>query len=290
MRVFLTGATGFLGSRVLSQLEGHELLCLVRNPQHLSKLGHGRSLVGDLAHAHMWQAEVERFAPQWCVHLAWERLPDYSLPCCRTNLNASIQLIEVLADAGVQRVVTAGTCWEYGNASGAVRENSTAQGFGLFAATKHALRMVLESFGRDRGIDYRWARVFFAYGPGQRAGSLIPICHAAYSRGQRPEIRNPGVVQDFIYADDVAEGIAAVLRADGGSGIFNIGSGIPTRVADVVNRVAKHFGAQPPFSLLQAESGFWADTSRTTAATGWKAQTSIDDGITQTLRALDSRQ
>jgi nucleoside-diphosphate-sugar epimerase len=149
--------------------------------------------------------------------------------------------------------------------------------------------MVLESFARDCGIEYRWARIFFAYGPSQRAASLIPQCHAAYAHGRQPEIRNPGLTQDFIYVDDVAQGIVAITQADAGSGVFNIGSGVPTTVAYVVNRVANHFGAPALFSLLQPESGFWADTSKTTAATGWKAQTSIDDGIAQTLRALDRK-
>jgi len=290
MRVFLTGATGFLGSRVLSQLQGHEILCLSRSSQNRSEVAHVRPLLGELAQPHKWKAEVERFAPQWCVHLAWEGLPDYSLPQCRANLDASIRLIETLVDVGAERIVMAGTCWEYGSASGAVKEDRPASGCGVFAATKHALRMVLESFARDRGIEYRWARIFFAYGPRQRAASLIPQCHAAYSHGGSPDVRHPGLTQDFIYVDDVAQGIAAITQADAGSGVFNLGSGVPTTVAYVVNRVAKHFGAPPLFSLRQAESGFWADISKTTAATGWKAQTSIDDGITQTLRALDRKQ
>lgn len=290
MRVFLTGATGFLGSRVLSLLEGHELLCLVRNSQHLSKAAHVRPLLGELEQPHRWKAEAERFAPQWCIHLAWEGLPDYSLPQCRANLDASIRLIETLVDVGAERIVMAGTCWEYGSVSGAVKEHRPASDCGVFAATKHALRMVLESFARDRGIEHRWARIFFAYGPSQRAASLIPQCHAAYSLGRQPEIRHPGLTQDFIYVDDVAQGIAAITQADAGSGVFNLGSGVPTTVAYVVNQVASHFGEPPLFSLLQPESGLWADTSKTTAATGWKAQTSIDDGIARTLRALDSKQ
>jgi len=288
--VFLTGATGFLGSRVLSQFAGHELLCLVRSSQHLSGLTHGRLLLGDLTQPQVWKAEVKRFAPQWCVHLAWDGLPDYSLPRCRANLDAGIQLFETLANAGAERFVVAGTCWEYGNASGAVKEEGSAKGCGIFAASKNALRMMLESFAHDCGIEYRWARIFFAYGPGQRAASLIPQCHAAYSRGLQPEIRNPGLIQDFVYVDDVAEGIAAIALADAGSGVFNIGSGLPTTVADVVNRVADYFDAFALFATPQTGSGFWADTSTTTAATGWKAKTSIDDGITRTLRALDRRQ
>ncbi|MBI4208582.1 MAG: NAD(P)-dependent oxidoreductase [Deltaproteobacteria bacterium] len=287
MRIFLTGATGFLGSRVVSLLQGDELLCLSRNPQRLSKAPHVRPLLGDVAEPHKWRTTLKHFAPEWCIHLAWEGLPDYSPSRCRANLDAGIGLIKTLADGGIKRIVVAGSCWEYGSTLGAVREDGAKSDCGVFAETKHALRMILESFSQECGIEYRWGRIFFAYGPGQRDTSLIPQCHVAYSLGRQPEIQHPGLTQDFIFADDVAQGIAAIANADIGSGVFNLGSGVPTTVAHIVNRVAKHFGAPPFLSTLQPDPGFWADTSKTTTATGWKAQTSIDDGITQTLLALD---
>ncbi|MBI3541395.1 MAG: NAD(P)-dependent oxidoreductase [Deltaproteobacteria bacterium] len=291
MRIFLTGATGFLGSRVLSQLEGHELLCLSRSTLLQDKRANisVRSLLGDLAQPHTWKTEVKQFAPQACLHLAWEGLPDYSLPRCRSNLSASIKLIETLADVGIKHLVVAGSCWEYGNASGAVNEDQPAKDEGLFAATKRSLRVFLESFAPKHGFEYRWARIFFVYGPGQRAASLIPQCHAAYSLGKQPEIRNPGLTQDFVYVDDVAQGLVALTQANVGSGVFNIGSGVPTTVSSIVNRVAEHFGAPPLFPSCQPTSGFWADISKITATTNWRTQTPIDDGIRQTLKALDHK-
>ena len=181
MRIFVTGATGFLGNRLVALLQNHELLCLTRNPQKLPRTWQGEILVGDLTQPETWRARIERFAPQWCVHLAWEGLPDYSLSRCRANLDASLKLVETVVDAGATRVVVAGSCWEYGNACGAIREDASSQECSTFAATKHALRTVLDSFAHDRGIEYRWGRIFFAYGPNQRAGSLIPQCQAAYS-------------------------------------------------------------------------------------------------------------
>lgn len=287
MKIFLTGATGFLGSRVLSFFEGHELLCLTRNVRRFSKARHVRSLAGDLSDPAGWRNELKKFAPEWCVHLAWEGLPDYSLVRCRANLDAGIGLVETLADVGIKRMVMAGTCWEYGSASGAVKEDQPPTDCGLFAVTKHSLQTVLASVARDCGFEYRWGRIFFAYGPGQRASSLIGQCHAAYVQGRQPDIRNPGLAQDFIFIDDVAQALAVLTTADTGSGVFNIGSGVPTTVASVVNRVAAHFDKPSPFPEIKATAGFWADTSKTTAATGWTSSTSTDDGIRQTLQALD---
>ena len=287
MRIFVTGATGFLGSRLVPLLQDHELLCLSRDPQKRAPIRQGGMLVGDLAQPESWRAQIERFAPQWCVHLAWEGLPDYSLSRCRANLDASLNLIEAVVNAGATRIVVAGSCWEYGDASGAVQEDAEGQDCGTFAATKHALRTALHSFAHDRGIEYRWGRIFFAYGPSQRPGSLIPQCRAAYSAGRQPEIRHPELMHDFVYVDDVARGMLAITEADIASGVFNLGSGTPTTVGQVVNRVASYYGVPPPFGSTGSEAGFWADTTKTTAATGWRATTSLDDGIPQTLQACD---
>lgn len=287
MRVFVTGASGFVGSRVISFLEKDEVLCLVLDDQDAKKVPGVHHVRGELGRPDLWKAEVERFAPDCCVHLAWEGLPDYSLSRCRANLDSSLRLIEAVADAGVRRIVVAGTCWEYGNASGAVKEDTASNGYGVFAATKHALHTVLESFARDCGLEHRWGRIFFAYGPGQRAASLIPHCHEAFSRGAEPQIRNPGSVQDFVYIDDVARGLVAISRADAGSGVFNIGGGTPAAVAEVVNLIAEHFNVAQPYPTFSHGSGFWADTGKTREATGWNAETSLEDGIRLTLRELD---
>lgn len=288
MRVFLTGATGFLGSRILPLLEDHEVLFLTRGqPRYLPQYPFAQALVGDLSQSGNWKGTVESFAPEWCIHLGWEGLPDYSLPRCRANLDAGIGLFDLLIRCGVKKILVAGSCWEYGDATGAVKEDRYPVDCGVFAATKHALHVVLQSIARSTGIDYRWSRIFFAYGPGQRHTSLIPHCHAAYSAGEIPDIRDPAIAQDFVHVDDVARGIIEVLQSNAGSGVFNIGSGIPATVAQVVNQVAGHFGASPPFSSIEPGAGFWADTSRTTALTGWQARIPLAEGIAQALAALD---
>ena len=289
MRIFITGASGFLGDRVLLQLKGHEILSLSRNPEKIVAKHDVCIIKGDLHNPGEWQSELERFAPQWCMHLAWEGLPDYSFSRCRINLDASLKLLEILSHVGMNRIVIAGSCWEYGSVGGAVRESQPVNSCGIFASTKHSLRIMLESMARENGFEYRWARIFFSYGPGQRATSLMAQCHAAFSKGKAPDIRSPSIAQDFVYVDDVAQGLVSLTESDAPSGVYNIGSGKPTTVGYVVNRVASHFDMLPLFSTQVADSGFWADTLKMTTASGWKARMGIDEGIALTLSALDKQ-
>ena len=288
MRILVTGASGFLGRHLMPLLKQHDVMRLTRSTAEPSLMGEGgKSLIADLSHEGSWQEEVERFSPEYCIHLAWEGLPDYSLTRCRVNLNTSLMLLETLVKARVKRVVVAGSCWEYGRASGPVREDMAPIDCGVFASTKHAVRTVFDSIARDAGFECRWARLFFVYGSGQRSTSLIPNLYSAYALGRSPSLREPHVGQDFVYVDDVARGLWALAQCDAPSGIFNIGSGQMTSVASVANLVATSFDKPMPFTLSSEVSGFWADTRHTFAATGWRAETEINDGIAKTLAALE---
>jgi nucleoside-diphosphate-sugar epimerase len=287
MRVVLTGATGFLGTHVRAQLAGHEVLCLSRDPDRVPRAAGLRAVRADLKSDGEWIAEVAAFRPEWCFHLAWEGLPDYSLRQCRLNLDASLRLLEALARSGVRRVIGAGSCWEYGVASGPVGEDTVPRAPGAFAATKQALLTMLDAVARESAFEYRWARIFFVYGTGQRRESLIPHLGAAYASGQTPNIREPQTVQDFIHADDVASALVALAGADAPSGVFNIGTGQPTPVGHVANLAADHFSKPRPFEGTAAGRGFWADMTKMHALTGWRARTAIDEGIRKTLVDLD---
>jgi UDP-glucose 4-epimerase len=287
MRVFITGASGFIGRHALPLLSQHDVLCLTRNPGRLPALPFARTLRGDLRRPEEWRSQLEDFKPQWCLHLAWEGLPDYSPAATRTNVDAGLRLFETLQRARIRRVVLAGSCWEYGAAAGMVSETRAPADCSVFAAAKNTLRSALESAARAGGLEHRWARIFFVYGPGQRSDSLIPSCRAAFAAGRAPDIRQPRVAQDFIHVDDVAEGLVALLERDIACGVYNLGTGRPTSVGEVANAVARHFGAALPYPDSSYDLGFWADSAKTAEATGWRARTSIEHGVARTLRAFE---
>lgn len=287
MRIFMTGASGFIGRHVLPLLSQHEVLCLTRDPGGLPALPFARALRGDLDRPREWGQRLEDFKPQWCLHLAWEGLPDYSPARTRANLDAGLRLFETLLRARIRRVVVAGTCWEYGAAAGMVSETRAPADCGVFATAKNTLRSALGSAARATDLEYRWGRIFFVYGPGQRPDSLIPSCRAAFAAGRAPDIRQPRVAQDFIHVDDVAEGLVALVERDIASGVYNLGTGRPTSVGAVANAVARHFGVAPPYADSSHDLGFWADNAKTAGATGWRARTSLENGIDRTLHAFE---
>jgi nucleoside-diphosphate-sugar epimerase len=290
VRVVLTGATGFLGRHLLDRLRDHHVLCPARDPSRVPARHGVRAIAADLGRDGEWTREIAAFAPHWCFHLAWEGLPDYSPARCEANLAAALRLVDAVSAAGIERLIVAGTCWEYGAKSGPVAETEQPRDVGVFAATKLALLDAVRTAAASR-FEYRWGRLFFVYGPGQRATSLIPSARAAFLAGSTPELREPDAVQDFIHVEDAADGLAALAALNstsGGSGVFNIGTGSPASVGAVANLVADHYGRPRPFPQAASTGrGFWADTEKTAGA-GWHARIAIENGIERTLAAMDA--
>jgi len=273
---------------LLPPLHRHEVLCLSRATATHGDNGVARTIVGDLNEPGSYAAELERFKPECCIHLAWGGLPDYSLENCRANLLAGVSLFEILGRIGCGRVFAAGTCWEYGKLTGAVTEDGCGRELNLFAAFKLGLQTIGQSICAGSGSRLTWGRIFFVYGPGQRPTSLIPLCYRSFKQGAAPQIANPLAINDFIHVADVGAAIRALVESDNSTGIYNIGSGRPFAIWEVVNLVAAQMGLAPVYrNMASGASGFWADIAKA-GSLGWQPQISLQAGIAQTLGALEA--
>src|SRR3989344_2720443 len=128
MKIFVTGGTGFIGSRVVSKLlaRKHKPLLLVEK-NNRKVLPRGVSVVkGDLKDIRIWRKSVERFKPDAVIHLAWEGLGayDYSPETSAKNLENSLNLVAFAGSLGCKKFLSTGSCWEYGSAKGKLKESA----------------------------------------------------------------------------------------------------------------------------------------------------------------------
>lgn len=288
MRIFLTGGTGFIGRHLIPVLEQHEILCLTHSNKDVVANDRVQFISGDLSNPESYLATLEKFSPDCCIHLAWFGLPEYSIENNKINLLSGISLVESLEKVGCKKIFSVGSCWEYGNAKGAVKETDWPIDPGVFAAFKTSLHMISNSICLESSISLTWGRVFFVYGPGQRQNSLIPSCYNSLKNGVVPRINNPLAVNDFIYVSDVADAIRHLIEFENISGVYNIGSGQGKAVWEVVNCVASALKLPPIYeNMPESENGNWANIKRISES-GWEPQVSIETGISNTVMAFES--
>lgn len=292
MRVLITGARGFIGKAFLSNFmqRDHDILILTRNLSSPAHLGRLSSIQGDLNNLKDVVPKIKLFKPEICVHLAWEGIPDYGYAMSLQNLTQGVELFQCLIEeCGCRKIVATGSCWEYGKPFGVCREDEPVTANSYFAWAKHSLCNFGLMLAAKNAISFIWLRLFYMYGPGQRAKSLIPYFVSELKKGQRPQVKAALNVNDFVYVDDVASAITLSVQRDVPTGIYNIGTGRAVPVWKVCSELGKAMGLDTDFveELKKTASGknedFCADVQKASSILGWQASTGIEFGIRKYL-------
>jgi len=134
--------------------------------------------------------------------------------------------------------------------------------------------------------------LFFVYGRGQRAGSLIPSMTAAFRSGSGPSLRTPDAANDFVHARDVARGFRAALEDGARPGVYNLAGGKAETVRSVCRRIERGLTGGDAFTRgFPARrkgaplAGFWGDVSSARKGLRWTPRVVLDDGLRDYLEA-----
>jgi nucleoside-diphosphate-sugar epimerase len=289
MKVLLTGATGFIGRHALAALQqaGVDMLAIGRKRPNVDV----SFLEVDLLATPDLSAVIRQAQATHLLHLAWyaEHGKYWTSSLNLRWVEASVRLVEAFCVSGGRHVVLAGTCAEYDWAYGYCREDSTPlESATLYGTAKDATRRLCMSVCAQHQIPCAWGRIFLPFGPGEASARLIPALIAAL-RGQTPAFGiNAMAYRDFLHASDVAAAFLCLLTK-GASGAFNICSGEPVRLSQVVTTLAEILGADPtPILNLPSERigepVLLVGDNRKLKHLGWHTMLTLREGLEQTLR------
>ena len=297
MKVFITGATGFIGWHVVDQIQasGHDILAFTLE-NDADEIGSKsiRRLCGDLGDVTSLKPAIRSFDPEVVIHLAWQGIPDYSEGISIINLNNSIQLLDfIVEETNCKKIIAAGSCFEYGKNRGVCKESDPIQLKSFLSWAKYSLYQYLLLKCNQKKVELIWFRIFYVYGPGQRVGSLVPTLVRTLKDGKTPDIRSPLNRNDFVYIEDVAEVFRLAVDMKVGTGIYNLGYGISRSVYDVCKIVEKCLLRSPEISDYILKNGskeksldFSSDMNKTIKGFDWRPRTTLEEGIAKYIESL----
>lgn len=297
-RVLLTGATGFIGRHAIAPLatRGFEVHALSSRPQPDNAAGvqwHRADLLASSDVARL----LEETNPTHLLHLAWYVAPGKwaDAPENYQWAQASLDLLRRFADRGGRRAVVAGSCLEYDWSAGYCSEDRTALRPHTFYGTcKNAVQELWTGYAQRLGVSSAWARIFFVYGPGEHPDRLVAHVVRKLLAGEEARCSHGRQIRDYLYVQDVADALAALLDSDV-SGPINVASGQPIALADLVSRTAAAIGRSELLRLGAIPPApsdvplVVADTRRLADKLGFRPAVDLESGIAQTIEWWASR-
>jgi len=283
----MTGATGFIGRPTADALRraGCQVHALTRKASNMEGV-HGHMV--DLLDPDAVAEAVSDIQPSHLMHLAWD-LSDLDAPHHLTWVRASLHLLEQFTMAGGDRAVIAGTCFEYDASYGYCTEALTPTNPDTFyGQAKASLSALAQSYAEVTGLSLATARIFFVFGPRQSSRQLIPDVIESLLAGEEAACTHGQQVRDDLHVADVAGACVALLQSEV-EGSVNVGSGVPTRLQDMIYTVADVLGNRSLVSLGARradpdESPFLvANPARLYEEVGWTPSFTMRDGLHDTV-------
>ncbi|NVZ11206.1 NAD-dependent epimerase/dehydratase family protein [Allochromatium humboldtianum] len=267
--IAVTGATGFLGRHVIKCLLDAGIDAVATARTRSATVSGCRFVSLDIANPPL-DAFERLGSPEVLIHLAWDGLPNYrSHHHFEQELPRQYRFLKGLIEAGLPKLVVAGTCFEYGLQSGELSEQAPTNPCTTYGFSKDALRRQLEYIMAETSTSLTWARLFYLWGEGQAPGSLYAQISAAANRGDaRFPMSGGEQLRDYLPVSQAADLMVQLALQSGGAGVLNLCSGQPVSVRSLVEHwiVEYDWNIIPTFGCYPYPDyepmAFWGSASR----------------------------
>jgi CDP-glucose 4,6-dehydratase len=312
-KVFITGATGLLGSHLTRLLveQGADVVALVRDsvPRSLfwSSDAHWNlsqrvvTVRGELEDFRVVERAINEYEIDTVFHLAAQTIVGTAnrspVPTFRANIEGTWNLLEAcrLHPGKVKRVLIASSDKAYGNLDGhAYDESFPLKGEHPYDVSKSCADLISRAYYVSYGLPVAITRCGNFFGPGDlNFNRIIPGTVRDVLENRAPVIRSNGeFIRDYIFAEDGAHAYMTLAEAMSGGKFsgeaFNFSYGLRLTVKDVVSKVLQVMGREDlkPVVLNQANNEIpvqCLNSDKAARELNWKARYGFDEGLRLTI-------
>jgi UDP-glucose 4-epimerase len=300
--VLVTGGCGFIGARLCARLvaAGHDVTVIDRRASTEASMpprDDMRMLQIDIRDVHGLTRCLAECRPRTVFHLAAVHfIPDCTarpLDCFGVNVAGTQAVLSACADTpGVETVVLASSAAVYRPSEAPHDEESPLGPTDIYGYGKFLAEQLTHLLHAQRGVGVGIARLFNVFGPGDTTPHLIPAIIDQARRGCTLRLGALSTARDYVYVDDVADGLVrlATMCRGGKSLTCNFGSGRAVDGWSLIRLVETATGKsldveQDPGRLRASDRPMLlGDCARAHTLLGWRAETTLEAGMAEALR------
>jgi nucleoside-diphosphate-sugar epimerase len=305
----VTGGAGFIGSHLAEELlRRGETVRVVDNlstgkRQNIAHIPSVEFIEGDLADLDVARRAVK--GVDYVLHQAAipsvPRSVEDPITSNRANIDASLNVLVAARDAGVKRVVYAGSSSAYGNTPTLPKVETMAPApLSPYALQKLVAEQYCQMFTRLYGLQTVTTRYFNVFGPRQDPSSpysgVISIFISALCERRRPTIYGDGEhTRDFTYVANVVDGVLRACTADNASGeVINVATSGRISLNTLFNTIRNLVGSTVEPIYAEPRAGdvkdSQADISKAKRVLGYQPSVTFEAGLAKTVEWYRSSQ
>lgn len=306
--VFVTGATGILGSWLVKRLLDENANVIVLKRDHVPKSElelSGAVKMVNIVHGNLedyWTVEraLNEYEIDTCFHLAAQAIVQTSnrspLPTFEANIRGTWNLLEALRDNKlIKRIVVASSDKAYGEQTKLPykEESSALNGKHPYDASKSCCDLIAQSYAHTYKMPIGVSRCGNIYGGGDlNFNRIVPGTIRSILKNESPVIRSDGTyIRDYFYVEDAVDAFFTLGKSLDKKEIhgqaFNFGSEMPISVIGIVNKMLKIAGSKlKPKILAEATNEIkeqYLDCSKAHKLLRWRSATKLDEGLKKTI-------
>ncbi len=304
MKVFVTGAAGFIGSHLCERLIARgDAVTGLDNFEPFYDPGVKRANIAGLLRSpwfKMIEGDIrdkvavgaalgqERFDA--VVHLAAKAgvRPSIADPVgyVDTNINGTVTMLEAAKAAGISKFIFASSSSVYGNNEKVPFSETDNVDFPIspYAATKKAGELICYTYSHLYRMDMTCLRFFTVYGPRQRPDLAIHKFAKLIEQGKAiPMFGDGSMRRDFTYIDDIIDGVVGAIDRCSGYNIYNLGESRPVRLDELIAAIETALGKKAILDRQPEQPGdvkqTYADVDKAVRELGYQPKTHLADGL-----------
>ena len=298
----VTGGAGFIGSHLSEELvrRGHRVRVadsLItgkrRNLDHVDGVDFVEGDLADMDVAIRAVAGMEYVLHQAAIPSVPRSVTD-PMTSHRANVDAALNVLVAARDAGVKRLVYAGSSAAYGNAlTLPKREDMPPNPLSPYALQKLMAEQYCQMFTLLYGFETVTIRYFNVFGPRQDPGSpysgVISLFATALLEGRRPTIYGDGEqTRDFTYVANVVDGVLRACEAPKAAGeVINVATGGRISLNELLSVMSGLVGARVAPIYKEERAGdvkdSQADITKARTLLGYEPIVGLEEGLRRTI-------
>jgi len=253
-KILIAGGTGFIGYHILKKLylKKYNLFSIsTKKPMSSMRVKNVKYIVCDVTKKNFFSKKINQDFDH-IINLSGNINHKERAKTMQSHYNGCVNLVNFFKKKKIKTFVQIGSSLEYGKIRSPQKESARCMPQGNYGLAKYKSTKYVCDVGKVNKFPYLVLRLYQIYGPNQKKNRLIPnVINSCLDDGEF-SCTDGNQMRDFMHISDLTNLIEKILRSNVRKKIYNVGSGKPIKVKNVINKIKSLTGkGKPKFGAIK---------------------------------------